>query len=76
MSSGYDVMMKDARKCKDYKKCLLCHGCRNFTRNDYKCTKCSMFPKMICKHTEKEIIRGFELMYKDTRPKIEIRGGS
>lgn len=70
---SYDQHMKDARECIDYRKCLLCHGCRNFSRNVYKCTKCSMFPKMICKHTEEEIVRGFELMYQDERPQVTIR---
>ena len=68
----YDDYMRTPRNCKDYRKCILCHGCRNYSENRLKCTKCSIVPTLICNHTEEEIVKGFELMYKDKRFSIEV----
>ncbi len=72
MPTLYDEQREGSRYCVSYTKCLLCHGCRSYSANMVKCNKCSMNPKMICKHKEEEIIRGFEVMYKDQRPSLTL----
>lgn len=75
MEKTYEDYMRTPRQCKDYRRCLLCHGCRNYTENRVKCIRCSAFPKLICEHSEEEIVRGFELMHKNKKPKVEIEEG-
>lgn len=68
----YDDCMKDARSCNDYDKCLLCHGCRNFSASIMKCQRCSMNPQMICKHNHTDLVKAFKVVYKNTRPEIML----
>ena len=69
---SYDTYMRDAYKCLNYERCLLCHGCRAYATYMMKCTKCSMNPHMICKHNDSNIAHAFHTLYQGERPVIDL----